>query len=76
MSQPLFAFCDLIHFALRVQQSADKMVRGHGAQILENEDHAHLMLVQHLEDFLVLLPPVMGDQDRIVLQAPEAVFLV
>ena len=52
------------------------MIGGSRSQVFENQDDPHLVLIQHLEDFLVLLPPVVGDEDRIVFSAPLAVLIV
>jgi len=52
------------------------MVWGPRPQILEDDDHAHLVAIKNLDDFLVLLSPVVSDERCAVFGAPPAVLIV
>lgn len=52
------------------------MVRGSRPQVLEDDDYPDLVAIKDLDDFLVLLPPVVSDEGCAVFGAPLAVLVV
>lgn len=51
------------------------MIR-HGAQVVVYEDCVHFELGEVVKNRLILLAPIVGDEDRLVCSAPFAVGLV